>query len=251
MDVNGTNSSPNTGLNSSSGGLGQTGTAQDIAAQTPDQMLAQQARTGTPVEQGQALQQLDQMTGNKAATDALTRSEEAQAKGQTTTEHTPEMCTVEVRYKPVIGPTNHAFIVTTDADSTNYFRGGPAGNGFGSGSSGSGATSASSNTSGGDNANRGWGNIVTEYGAYQPGTVDWTTNPTGQQTVHTQAGNCDAIETQMAQRADAIEAANVPYSPFGPNSNTTVRDILDNSGFTDVNPVVWSPGWNDNMPVGQ
>jgi hypothetical protein len=158
------------------------------------------------------------------------------------------MCTVEVRYRPVIGPTNHAFIVTTDGDSQNYFRGGPEGNGFGSGSSGSGASSASSNTSGGDRANRGWGNIVTRSGAYVEGTIDWTTNPTGQQTVQTMPGNCDAIEAQFAREADAITEARIPYSPFGPNSNTTVRELLESAGITGVEPVVWSPGWNAEMP---
>ncbi len=205
--------------------------------------LARLAESGSPVSRGEALRALDAATGDRARTDALVAARPDDS------ERPADMCTVEVRYKRVIGPTHHAFIVTTDSDSVNYFRGGPAGNGFGSGSSGSGASSASSGTSGGADAMRGWGPIVTRYGPYQPGTIDWTTRPTGQQTVRQTAGSCDAIEGVFAAEADRIEAARIPYSPFGPNSNTTVRTLLEAAGITDVTPVVWAPGWNHAMPA--
>jgi hypothetical protein len=171
--------------------------------------------------------------------------------GTSANEKTNETCTVEVRYRG-IGATaniaNHAFIVTTDSNSTNFFRGGPSGVGIGSGSSGSGASSASSNTSGGDQAQRGWGTIVTGRGAYTPGTIDWTTNPSARQTVQTTPGSCDAIERDFARTADAIQASNTPYSPFGPNSNSTVREILERNGIQGVRPPVTAPGWETTIP---
>lgn len=242
MQVN--NSSSQTNLAGSGGlGLSQNPVQNN---RTPIDALAAQATSGSPLAQGEALRTLDQMTGDRAATDLVARG------GTSTNGHSQEMCTVEVRYKG-IGATaniaNHAFIVTTDSNSTNFFRGGPSGVGIGSGSSGSGASSASSNTSGGDQAQRGWGNIVTSRGAYTPGTVDWTTNPSAQQTVQTTHGNCDAIERGFAGTTDAIQASNTPYSPFGPNSNSTVREILERNGIQGVNPAVTAPGWETTIPL--
>ncbi|MDZ7588200.1 MAG: hypothetical protein U5J78_03225 [Parasphingorhabdus sp.] len=211
-------------------------------AADPVATLAQQSRTGSPVEQGQALRQLDQLTGNRVTTDAV-------ASGKAP----PEMCTIEVRYKPVVGPTNHAFIVTTDGDSQNYFRGGPASNANGLNSP---SASSRGRTPDGErqpfDAQFGiYGPIVTESGAYVDPSVDWTTNPSGQQIVATTAGNCDAIERQFANAANDIEASRTNYQPLGPNSNSTVREILERSGYDDVNPVVWSPGWNTQIPMAR
>jgi hypothetical protein len=221
-------------------------------SQMPIDALVAPATSGSPLAQGEALRALDQMTGSRAATDLVARGGPTTQGNSGEGERTAEVCTVEVRYKG-IGATaniaNHAFIVTTDGDSTNFFRGGPSGVGIGSGSSGSGASSASSNTSGGDQAERGWGTIVTSRGAYTQGTIDWTTNPSGQQTVQTVPGNCDAIERGFARTTDAIEASNTPYSPFGPNSNSTVREILERNGIQGVRPVVTAPGWETSIPL--
>jgi hypothetical protein len=220
--------------------------------QTPVDALVAQAASGSPLAQGEALRTLDQMTGDRAATDLVARGGPS-TKGQGAEgENNHETCTVEVRYRG-IGATanlaNHAFITTTDSDSTNFFRGGPSGVGIGGGSSGSGASSAGSNTSGGDQAERGWGTIVTSRGAYVPGTPDWTTSPSAQHTVQTTHGNCDAIERNFAQTTDAIEASNTPYSPFGPNSNSTVREILERNGIQGVRPAVTAPGWETTIPL--
>jgi hypothetical protein len=214
--------------------------------QTPVEALVAQATGGSPLAQGEALRTLDQMTGDRNATDLVARGDASAS------QKTHDTCTVEVRYKG-IGATaniaNHAFIVTTDSNSTNFFRGGPSGVGIGGGSSGSGASSAGSNTSGGDQAERGWGTIVTSRGAYVPGTPDWTTSPSAQHTVQTTHGNCDAIERGFAQTTDAIEASNTPYSPFGPNSNSTVREILERNGIQGVRPAVTAPGWETTIPL--
>ncbi|RZF59015.1 hypothetical protein EWE75_24130 [Sphingomonas populi] len=190
------------------------------------------ARTGSPVEQGNALRTLDATTGSRQASDAAVSGD-------------VEACTVEVRFKPVIGPTNHAFIVTTDANSTNYFRGGPQANNTG-------MNSPPSSSSGGGQAPYEpgfgiYGPIVTEYGAYRPGTVDWTTEPSGRQTVATIPGNCDRIETNFARHMDDIEAARINYEPLSANSNSTVREALERGGYPDVSPVVWAPAWDAQL----
>ena len=242
MQVN--NTSTQTNLNASN----SLAVSQNLVQnnQTPVDALVAQATSGSPLAQGEALRSLDQMTGDRAATDLVARG------GPSADGKKQEMCTVEVRYRG-IGATaniaNHAFIVTTDSNSTNFFRGGPTGVGIGSGSSGSGASSASSNTSGGDQAQRGWGNIVTQRGAYVPGTADWTTNPSAQHTVQTTPGNCDSIERGFSNTADAINSSNVPYSPFGPNSNSTVRELLERNGIQGVNPAVTAPGWETTIPI--
>jgi hypothetical protein len=248
MQVN--NSNTQTNLNASGGiGLSQNPVQN---TQTPVDALVAQATSGSPLAQGEALRTLDQMTGDRAATDLVARGGPSSKGKGAEGENNHETCSVEVRYRG-IGATanlaNHAFIVTTDSNSTNFFRGGPSGVGIGSGSSGSGASSGSSNTSGGDQAERGWGTIVTSRGAYVPGTPDWTTSPSAQQNVQTTHGNCDAIERGFAQTTDAIEASNTPYSPFGPNSNSTVREILERNGIQGVNPAVTAPGWETAIPL--
>jgi hypothetical protein len=183
--------------------------------------LLEATLTGTPVEQGAGLRTLDTVTGDRAMTDAAVA--DSRASGQ---------CAIDVRFNPVIGPTNHAFIVTTDADSTNYFRGGPQANN----------TAINSSSSQGEDAapydaKLGvYGSIVTEYGAYRPNTVDWTTNPSGQQRVASLPGNCDAIER-------------INYEPLSANSNSTVREALERAGYPDVSPVVWAPAWNTQLPL--
>jgi hypothetical protein len=189
--------------------------------------LQQLARFGTPVQQGEALRALDQASTQAAA---------------------PEMCTVEVRFKPVALGADHAFIVTTDSNSVNYFRGGPQANNTGlnspSGSSGGGQNGAEFDSRFGI-----YGPIVTEYGAYTQGTVDWTTDPSGQQVVDRIAGNCDRIESEFARHMDDIEAAQINYMPLEQNSNSTVRETLERAGYPDVRPVEWAPAWNTQLPM--
>jgi hypothetical protein len=157
----------------------------------------------------------------------------------------PEVCTVEVRFKPVIGPTNHAFIVTTDGDSQNYFRGGPQANNTGlNSSSGSGGGTAPYDSRFGI-----YGPIVTESGAYRPNTVDWTTTPTGTQIVDRIAGNCNNVEARLDRAIRDIQAAEINYMPVERNSNSTVREALERAGYPDVRPVVWAPAWNTQLPM--
>lgn len=203
----------------------------------------------------------------------------ADAQGQALAQAQPaptggDSCTVEVRYTPVALGASHAFVVTTDADSQTYFRGGPSEGGPSGGSSGqlgsaSGGSSGGSSRSGtvdgsgssnssspgsarggpGDN-NGPWGPIVTDYGAYRPGTIDWLPGAPSDH-VATVRGNCDAIDRAMAGTADAIEAAQIPYNPLAANSNATARTIVEGAGLTAPDPSQWVPGWNTSLPIGR
>jgi hypothetical protein len=173
------------------------------------------------------------------------RGEIARAEDAARAAAAPEVCTVEVRFKPVVGPTNHAFIVTTDGDSQNYFRGGPQANNTGiNSSSGSGGGTAPYDSRFGI-----YGPIVTESGAYRPNTVDWTTNPTGFQVVDRIAGNCNAVEARLDRAISEIQAAEINYMPLSQNSNSTVREALERAGYPNVQPVVWVPAWNTQLPM--
>lgn len=181
-------------------------------------------------------------------------------------------CTVELRYNPVALGANHAFVVTTDADSQNFYRGGPTAGGPGSGSSGqlgsasggssggssrsgssdgSGSSNASSPGSarGGAGRNNGpWGPIVTDRGAYRPGTIDW--NPDAvRQTVEVRRGSCDARDAAFARAADRVEASVIPYNPLSTNSNATARTILESAGIRAPDPSVWAPGYRTELPL--
>jgi hypothetical protein len=144
-----------------------------------------------------------------------------------------------------VGPTNHAFIVTTDSDSQLYFRGGPQ--------SKEGGSNSPSGSSGGaapyDSRFGIYGPIVTESGEYLPKTIDWTTAPTGAQAVDRFAGNCDGIEARLAQAIGQIQAAKINYMPLYQNSNSTVREALERAGYPNVQPVVWVPAWNTQLPM--
>lgn len=197
----------------------------------------------SPLEQGRVLRALDGVTGDRAVSNDLI----AGRRTAPADEAGGHQCTVEVRYTPVALGANHAFIVTTDADSQRYYRGGPAANEGGSNSPSSGS-SGSGNNADFDPRFGVYGPIVTEYGDYRPGTIDWTTEPSGQQTVDVFRGNCDAVDHDLARAMDDIEAAQINYMPLHQNSNSTVREGLERAGYPNVDPVVWAPAWNTQLP---
>jgi hypothetical protein len=250
----GNTNSVNSNIGINAGFFARTGTP----ANDPVTMLAQMAATGSPAQQGEALRALDAMTGSRSASNALARGEApAPAAGRTAT---AEVCTVEVRYRPVgpdpvdIGPirlgVNHAFIVTTDNDSVRYFRGGPQANNTGLNSPNSGSSSGSNDPQepAFDPQYGIYGPIVTESGLYRPGTVDWTTSPTGRQVVDRIPGNCNRIEGEFRRHINDIEAAGINYTPLYQNSNSTVRETLERAGYPNVRPVVSAPAWSTQLP---
>jgi hypothetical protein len=205
----------------------------------------------SPVSQGAALRALDGMTGNRSTSDAIARGELTTANVAATTS---EVCTVEVRFKPIVDApyvrdlATHAFIVTTDSDSVNFYRGGPQANNTGLNSpSGSGG----SNTAPFDGRFGIYGPIVTEHGVYRPGSVDWTTQPNGTQVVDRISGNCNRIEAQFERHLADIQAARINYMPLHQNSNSTVRETLERAGYPDISPVSSAPAWNTQLPMPQ
>ncbi len=211
----------------------------------PTAALAQLVKTGSLVEQGQAMRALDGMTGSRATSNALVRGETPSDKKSAMA----EVCTVEVRYKPVALGADHAFIVTTDSDSVRYFRGGPQANNTGSNTPTSGSSSGGNETRAPFDSRFGiYGPIVTEYGDYRPGTTDWTTSPSGTQVVDRIAGNCNRIEGEFRRHMDDIEAARTNYMPLNQNSNSTVRETLERAGYPNVKPVAWAPAWDTQLP---
>ncbi len=198
----------------------------------------------------QARSTLDQQQTAVFAPTTLTpvqQGEAARAADAARVAAAPEVCTVEVRFKPAVGPTNHAFIVTTDSDSQLYFRGGPQSKETG--------LNSSSGSSGGTAPYDGrfgiYGPIVTKSGEYNPKSVDWTTTPTGSQVVDRLAGNCNGIEAKLAQAIREIRDAKINYTPLEQNSNSTVREALERAGYPNVQPVVWAPAWNTQLPMQQ
>ena len=100
--------------------------------------------------------------------------------------------------------------------------------------------SASSDSSGGGGGGP-FGYIVTEYGEYLPGTIDWDTDAKST-TVESGPRSCGRYAELQAQM-DKITDSKTRYNPMGPNSNSTVFTALNNVGITPVAPDdVWVPG---------
>lgn len=203
------------------------------------------ARSGSVVEQGAALRALDRAMGDPRMSEALVRGDaEAKPVGAA---RPAETCTVEVRFTPVMAGANHAFIVTTDSDSVDYFRGGPQAKNTGMNSPSSGSADGQKRSTF-DPRYGAFGPIVTESGAYTAKTIDWTTKPSGQQTVTRTAGSCDNVNKAFTRHLDDIEAAGIDYTPLNANSNSVVRETLERAGFRGVAPVVWAPAWHTQLP---
>jgi hypothetical protein len=126
-------------------------------------------------------------------------------------------CKVEVKSKPVVLIANHLFIVYTNATGSYFYRGGPS-----------------------DDGSPIWGTIVTDSGQYVFGTIDYVRRApsvTAAEGIGACAGTCfDSTSYQ-------IEAANIPYGVFTPNSNSVIRTLLHSCSIREVKPNVWAPGW--------
>jgi hypothetical protein len=166
----------------------------------------------------------------------------------------------------------HAYVVTTAPDNTRtYFRGGPSGDGPSGGGSGqvgsasggstTGAADSQSNSSkssnssnssspgasvGGSDKHSGpWGNITTESGPYQAGTVDYRPGPST--TVMSDNKPCTGINAKFATTLANIQNAKVPYNPFSQNSNSVAHELLSHAGIAVGKPIVWVPAWNSKI----
>jgi hypothetical protein len=132
-------------------------------------------------------------------------------------------CKVEVRSKPVALIANHLFIVYTNGTGSYYFRGGPSDDGIPD-----------------------WGTIVTDSGLYLPGTIDYVKRAPS---VTAATGTAACAGECFDLTAYQIEAGNIPYGLFTPNSNSVIRTLLHACSIPEVKPDVWAPGWETILPV--
>lgn len=164
----------------------------------------------------------------------------------------------------------HAYIVITDNDGLQYyFRGGPtksgpSGGAYGGLSSGlggnssraSGSKSTCSNSSnstspgsgpGGNNQTGPWGAIEAVSGPYVRGTVDYTTETVPKVVIV----DDNLSATEYINRLEAfgmrINSANIPYNPFGDNSNAVAYQAVRELGFPRPKSPVWAPGAKNDL----
>ena len=132
-------------------------------------------------------------------------------------------CKVDVRSKPVALIANHLFIVYTNATGSYYYRGGPSGDGISS-----------------------WGTIMTDFGLYGPGTMDYVS---GAPSVTAAEGAAYCAGACFDSTSYRIEAGNTKYGLFTPNSNSVTRTLLHTCSIREVKPNVWAPGWETVIPL--
>ena len=164
------------------------------------------------------------------------------------------LCKVEARCNllsagPILGQKlSHCFLVVTEpGGGPYYFRGGPSGNG------GLGAASSNSHYGTGAGGDSGYGNIVTNSGAYLPGTIDWPTSSTPQTGSKTYINNdkpCTCIKNQLNKALQDIQNAGTPYNPLSTNSNSTAFQALQSIGVTPGVAPAPAPGWGIPLPDG-
>jgi hypothetical protein len=56
-------------------------------------------------------------------------------------------------------------------------------------------------------------------------------------------------EVPLRDRLNQIDNACMPYWPLGPNSNSTVHDLLRYCGLPEVRPETDTPGWDVPLPM--
>ncbi|MFN0101686.1 MAG: hypothetical protein ACKV2U_06295 [Bryobacteraceae bacterium] len=112
-----------------------------------------------------------------------------------------------------------------------------------SGSNPSGSSESSGSGGGGP-----FGYIVTEYGEYKPGTIDW--DP-GAKTVTVQSGSGTCGKYDDLKKAfDGVTASKTRYNPLSPNSNSTVFSAVKKVGITPKRPdEVWAPGYDTPISI--
>jgi hypothetical protein len=53
---------------------------------------------------------------------------------------------------------------------------------------------------------------------------------------------------KLKKAADEINSLNVPYNPFGTNSNSAAREMLERTGLPLPSNKPWVPGWDKRLP---
>jgi hypothetical protein len=108
--------------------------------------------------------------------------------------------------------------------------------------------SSSSDSSGGGGGGGPFGYIVTQYGEYKPGTIDWDPGAKAV-TVESSPGTCGKYD-DLKKAFDGVAASKTRYNPLGPNSNSTVFSALKNVGIAPQLPDdVWAPGYDTPIDI--
>jgi hypothetical protein len=144
----------------------------------------------------------------------------------------PPTCRVDVRAARLIGGlAYHLFVIYRGQGRYEYFRGGP---GAGAG----GSSRASSSSSGSSSSGR---RIVTEYGPYKPGTIDY--DPEAYSVTVLLGRQACGKNRCFAAEARRIEKLRRVYKSSGPNSNSVARTLLARCHVPVDKPRVNTPGF--------
>jgi hypothetical protein len=167
----------------------------------------------------------------------------------------------------------HLFITVDDGNGNKtYYRGGPDNGGSTSGgSSGSsrnssgGSSGSSANSSGGSSessrnssggssgSNRnsiegGFQKIITEYGDYVPGSIDYNEKSLTIYNAEISPKGLSRIKDQLASQMNLIQKAKIGYFLTGPNSNSVAGTALRNIGINIKIPKgIWVPGFEQQL----
>ena len=138
----------------------------------------------------------------------------------------------------------HKYILYTDSNGNQYYaRGGPSknpiGNPFGNLTN---AQVGPGNLSG----DSPFGNIVTEHGSYDMGTVDFDKVGNDPKEIVKTGQDLKNDWKNITDAFDNIASEKWPYRPVSQNSNTTVDEALDRAGL----PSPHQSGWNDYWSPG-
>jgi len=120
----------------------------------------------------------------------------------------------------------HGYLVTTDpSGSRRYYRGGPTALGF----------------------PLPYGRIKSQYGSYDQHSPDWGTGTPPSRTYIDNGESCTCYDKTLGRAMNDVTAANIPYDPTGPNSNTTASYGLERLGLDPGVPPVLAPGWGEPL----
>lgn len=152
---------------------------------------------------------------------------------------------IEVRYKKVFGIFNHAYIIVTDENGKQYvFRGGPEVQ------DSKDAASRSSRASSGEGDGSGaFGDVEAVTEEYvDDDSPDWDDDYDGPvDVVRDDDQPAQPFIDRLTEACRKLNELDVPYDPNGPNSNSTVRELLEESGENPPDKRPWTRGWKKNI----
>lgn len=125
----------------------------------------------------------------------------------------------------------HQVVILTDTETGSQFatRGGPANEGFL------------------DIVKNGFGTIRAQVGSYDAGFKDSPSSVVTTQNVSTIPTDYAVSVSRAIGFASAINKSDIPYSPFGPNSNSYASTFVESLTGTRPAPTQFAPGWGESV----